>query len=249
MPPVPPGRCCPSALLCPREDCPALPCPTATCPDGRQAPTPTGKCCPDQGLCDRERLCASHDGGCQPEYCSNGELAPVPEGSCCPSSALCPLQHCQGIFCPPKRCPLTGDLAPIPRDSCCPSHRQCGNTNCSQVRCIVSRCPDGSIAPVPRRQCCPSLRACPGAQYTVISEEDSPSIPATATATVTEGSYIRGTDCSMVTCYMARCSSSNMVAPVPWGNCCPNIRLCPLDPAVLLETVSPQLVKQSVELF
>merc|ERR1712038_1216356 len=46
MPPVPPGRCCPSALLCPREDCPST-CPQAICPDGRTAPTPAGKCCPD----------------------------------------------------------------------------------------------------------------------------------------------------------------------------------------------------------
>ena len=37
-----------------------------------------------------------------PQFCPNGELAPVPEGKCCPSRDLCPLQHCQGISCPPK---------------------------------------------------------------------------------------------------------------------------------------------------
>ena len=84
----------------------------------------------------------------------------MPEGGCCPSKDFCPLQHCQGISCPPKviiififlflvlqkhhfseclnhpkneqKCP-TGDLAPIPRDSCCPSKAECDNKNCSQV--------------------------------------------------------------------------------------------------------------------
>merc|ERR1712233_206095 len=98
---------------------------------------------------------------------------------------LCPLQHCQGISCPPKRC-ATGDLAPIPRNSCCPSKAECDNTNCSQVRCIVERCIDGSIAPVPKGQCCPSKRACPTQAYSL------------------ESSYSRGADCTKVTCYLAR---------------------------------------------
>lgn len=231
MPPVPPGRCCPSALLCPRLDCPSS-CPPALCSHGGQAPTPAGKCCPDPSLCDRERECASKEHLCKPQFCPNGELAPIPEGSCCPSRAHCPLQHCQNIACPPKTCPLTGDLAPIPRDSCCPSLQECGNTNCSQVRCIVDRCPDGSIAPVPPGQCCPSRRACPVADYRV--EETTPT-----------STYSLGTDCSAVTCYLARCPGSNAVAPVPWGNCCPNPGLCPVSP--VQERVStPQ---QSIESF
>jgi len=182
-----------------------------------------------------------------PQFCPNGELAPVPEGKCCPSRDLCPLQHCQGISCPPKvgypkircsypsnnhqRCP-TGDLAPIPRNSCCPSKAECDNTNCSQVRCIVERCSDGSIAPVPQGQCCPSKRACPTQAYSL------------------ESSYSKGSDCTKVTCYLARCPGSNTVAPVPWGNCCPNIGLCPLTHRVFeADQPSNPAFQQSIESF
>ena len=138
----------------------------------------------------------------------------MPEGKCCPSRDLCPLQHCQGISCPPKvvypklqlmirlrdvlilpsnsssstdhqRCP-TGDLAPIPRNSCCPSKAECDNTNCSQVFFTVPR---------NRVEC---------------------------------GRFgnIKSFFLLQVRCIVERCIDGS-IAPVPKGQCCPSKRACP----------------------
>jgi len=216
IPPVPEGRCCPSGLLCPRDDCNLIPCSNTTCPDGSIPPTPAGKCCPDPDLCDRKKECAAIEKFCTLEYCANGDLAPVPDGGCCPSSTLCPMDECAGVSCHPKVCPLTRDLAPIPQNSCCPSIEECSNTNCSQVRCILERCTDGSIAPIPEGSCCPSQRMCD----TTTTPRISP---------LWSDHYTLGLDCSKVTCLLARCPGTGMVAPVPWGNCCPNQSLCPTE--------------------
>ena len=130
-----------------------------------------------------------------------------------------------------QRCP-TGDLAPIPRNSCCPSKAECDNTNCSQVffthlpkkvsdlwitnplllqvRCIVERCSDGSIAPVPQGQCCPSKRACPAQVIKIcikisgILDVQNVQYSISLQAYSLESSYSKGSDCTKVTCYLAR---------------------------------------------
>ena len=79
VPPTPPGRCCPSGLLCPR-DCQGVTCNIYHCRDGSVAPVSPGLCCPDPLLCLDSLSCAEWE--CPPAFCPNGDLAPHPPGNC-----------------------------------------------------------------------------------------------------------------------------------------------------------------------
>ena len=123
VPPTPSGRCCPSALLCPR-DCRTADCRVYHCRDGSVAPVPPGSCCPDPRLClDSLSLTCSQE-ECGPALCPNGDLAPLSPGYCCPDPALCPMADCdlKASLCHPEVCE-DGSLAPIPRAECCPRSR------------------------------------------------------------------------------------------------------------------------------
>ena len=79
-----------------------------------------------------------------------------------------------------------------------------------QVRCIVERCSDGSIAPVPQGQCCPSKRACPAQVIKIcikisgILDVQNVQYSISLQAYSLESSYSKGSDCTKVTCYLAR---------------------------------------------
>jgi len=216
VPPTPPGRCCPSGLLCPRDCGTEGDCRVYHCRDGSVAPVPPGHCCPDPHLChDSLSLTCSQEECLGPALCPNGDLAPVAPGHCCPDPRLCPMADCDAKACIPEVCD-DGSLAPIPRSECCPRTSQCSVTDCGQVRCLLERCSDGSIAPPPPGGCCPSLTQChlryqPGQEISsnYLSQEEP--------------------DCQGKQCISVLCHDGKL-APVPPGTCCPNQALCPPPP-------------------
>jgi len=234
IPPTPEGRCCPSALLCPRDNCDTVRCKVERCQDGSVAPVPVGQCCPDAFYCfDNMVKCAEVD--CPQRFCPNGDLAPVPSGQCCPDPDMCPYKQCDHVTCIPEFCP-TGQLAPIPVGQCCPKSDQCNNTNCNEVKCLIERCPDGHIAPRPPGMCCPSLTQC--SQKLVQADDyydDEFADDVTMTTTTfpddvrlgleDDDTIDNNLDCANVTCVTMTCQDGS-IAPTPPGSCCPNEEFC-----------------------
>jgi len=235
VPPTPPGRCCPSALLCPRDCRTAGDCRLYHCRDGSLAPTPPGSCCPDPRLClDSLSLTCSREECDGPGLCPNGDLAPTAPGHCCPDPGLCPMADCDTSLCLPEECE-DGSLAPIPRAECCPRASQCSLTDCGQVRCLLERCSDGSVAPTPPGRCCPSQAQCrtrqissPQLQLAQQQQEEQED---------EEEEEEKGIDCEGKQCISVLCQDGSL-APVPPGTCCPNQALC-LPPPPPPRTPSP----------